>query len=174
MPYIKQDQRNQWDKTINSLVRKIGFDSGKLRYVLIEITNKLVPTKTYANYERAFGFLNCVRLEYNRRVPYYYQLEGAVPIESFDMSKESRQIDTMFVHDIDKDAQGGHLNFLVSSVISRLLVNTEFSRTQIGLVLHDVTNQYYIETIGPYEDIKIEENGDVYDPNVTTLAGPIV
>jgi broad-specificity NMP kinase len=71
--------------------------------------------------------------------------------------------------DVPKEDLPGELNFVISSILNDNIsyyhrVNYEYFNMVIG-VLECVKQELYRRMLGPYEDIKIEENGDVYGNN---------
>ena len=71
MPYIKQQDRAQWDSLIESTTKKlIETDSGPgdLNYVISSIVWKLFKDiPNYANANELMGVLECVKQEFYRR-----------------------------------------------------------------------------------------------------------
>jgi len=165
MPYIRQDQRDQWTKIIDALLLKVRNNSGKLKYFVTTMALKIATPQCYSNYERASGFLCCLSSEFERRVPGIkergnnYQTYPSIP---FDMDTESLAINTNLVHGISKDHQGGHSNYITSVLFEKLIHRGYFEPSEIYSILTDTIENFYHNQIAPYEDIKIQENGDVY------------
>jgi len=58
----------------------------------------------------------------------------------------------------------GHLNYLVSSIIDEVYERNYASLNAAIGVLECVKLELYRRILAPYEDTKIEQNGDVYTP----------
>ena len=160
MPYLKPEDRPQWKPVIDALVDKIKSSSGKLRYLLHVVALKVAAGQRYSDYERAYGFLGCLKQEFDRRLcsRYIRWKQDQVP---FDMSIESRMMDTNFVHGIAKEQHGAHMNFLMSSIYEQLILKGYFEKEVISAIMELAKDDLY-KVIGTYEDKKISENGDVY------------
>lgn len=167
MPYIKPEDRPQWATIITSLVEKVGNSSGRLRYLLCVIAGKIANGGRYANYERAMGFLTCLKYEFDRRLSVLQRYNMSMKAIEFDLYQESTAINTNFVHGISKEAQGGHMNYLLSSIYEQLILRGYFEKEIISAVMHCAIEDFYYKEIAPYEDKKISENGDVYIESVT-------
>jgi hypothetical protein len=162
MPYIKPEARPQWAPIITSLVEKVGNSSGRLRYLLCVIAGKIANGGRYANYERAMGFLTCLSHEFDRRLHVLLVYNTMRDAMEFDLSQESIAINTNFVHGISKEAQGGHMNYLLSSIYEQLILRGYFEKEIISAVMRCAIDDFYYKEVAPYEDKKISENGDVY------------
>ena len=57
--------------------------------------------------------------------------------------------------------QDGSLNYAVTKIIKRLYPQKYFHYNRALGVLTAITQELYRRVIGPYEDTKIKENGDV-------------
>jgi len=84
MPYIKQDDRQKLDHYINTLVSVIGerFDDdekeGVLNYTITSIIEGIARKDNKTNWRyrlinRAIGVLECVKLEFYRRLAGPYE-----------------------------------------------------------------------------------------------------
>lgn len=65
----------------------------------------------------------------------------------------------------------GELNFQVTCLVVDYLQQHGLSYERIGDVTGALTNaaqEFYRRVAGPYEDEKIEKNGDVYPPDLLT------
>lgn len=66
-------------------------------------------------------------------------------------------------------ANGGELNFLFTSIINQFHATNpkryETMNTVIG-ALEACKQEYYRRLCAPYEDVKIEQNGDAYNEEV--------
>jgi len=71
MPYIKQEEREKWDKIIeeiSKLAKDIPEDKidGELNYLITSVLLK-VYKESYFNYNKAIGMLECAKQEFYRR-----------------------------------------------------------------------------------------------------------
>jgi len=68
MPYIKENQRKNFDESIEYIVDMIEIP-GEFNYVISSIANGLLKKKgeRYVNYESIVGTLMCVLLEFYRK-----------------------------------------------------------------------------------------------------------
>jgi hypothetical protein len=82
MPYIKQEDRGQYDATVNSIVHSLALQNrddigGHINYIISSLASKLVSTlgERYATYEKIVGSLECAKLELYRKkiAPYEEQ-----------------------------------------------------------------------------------------------------
>lgn len=76
MPYIKQDQRDQLDSHIGSLLKALPEDqyAGNLNYVITRLADGLLQRqKNYACINEIIGALECAKLELYRRVAGPYE-----------------------------------------------------------------------------------------------------
>ena len=83
MPYIPQKQREDVDKTIDELAQKIRsatpapgyvlYPDGILNYVFTRLLQKNIDPKSYLDFERAIGLLECCKLELYRRAAAPYE-----------------------------------------------------------------------------------------------------
>lgn len=57
----------------------------------------------------------------------------------------------------------GHLNYIISSLVRRVIDDEDGYEwlSSIGGVLSDVRDEFYRTVMVPYEQAKIEENGDI-------------
>jgi len=87
MPYIKEKERVKFEKVIKDLVKLLEKDkenlAGNLNYVVTSIIKRLSKNLRYKKANEIIGALECIKLEYYRRVlaPYEEQkrkLEGDV------------------------------------------------------------------------------------------------
>ena len=71
MPYIKQEERKEWEEIINLVVNKLKSIKpekleGNLNYFITKIL-KSVYEPSYFNYNRAMGLLECIKQEFYRK-----------------------------------------------------------------------------------------------------------
>ena len=55
----------------------------------------------------------------------------------------------------------GDLNYVVTSIFKKLYTPKYFNYNRAIGVLEAIKQEFYRRVVAPYEDIKIEENGDV-------------
>lgn len=77
MPYIKAGNRNKYEKVLENLVKILktlppeAID-GELNYVVTKILKEIYPLR-YFHINKAVGVLECIKLEYYRRVAAPYE-----------------------------------------------------------------------------------------------------
>ncbi|MBI4078913.1 MAG: hypothetical protein HY429_01305 [Candidatus Levybacteria bacterium] len=59
------------------------------------------------------------------------------------------------------EEQDGSLNYIVTKIIKQLYPQKYFHYNRALGVLTAITHELYRRVVGPYEDTKIKENGDV-------------
>ena len=70
-------------------------------------------------------------------------------------------------------ATAGELNFVVTSVVMRFVIDQGLSYQTINDVegaLQNASKEFARRVTAPYEDLKIQENGDVYGPVLALLS----
>ena len=77
MPYIKPDNRNKYEKILEELVKILKIlppeeIDGELNYVVTKILKEIYPLR-YFHINKAVGVLECIKLEYYRRVAAPYE-----------------------------------------------------------------------------------------------------
>jgi hypothetical protein len=77
LPYIKADKRKKYKKTLKELVRILKTlppeeIDGELNYVVTKILKEIYPLR-YFHINKAIGVLECIKLEYYRRVAATYE-----------------------------------------------------------------------------------------------------
>ena len=72
-------------------------------------------------------------------------------------------IDPVIEHlkNLPVEEQDGTLNYLVTKIIKQVYPKKYFHLNRALGVLSAITQELYRRVIGPYEDEKIKENGDV-------------
>jgi len=66
-----------------------------------------------------------------------------------------------------EDLAAGNLNYIITKIISEWVLSKGLRYATINEVkgvLHSVIDEFDRRVVGPYEDRKIEDNGDVYPP----------
>ena len=71
MPYIKKEDRAEWDKIVKEISKKIenipeDKKEGNLNYFITRLL-KTVYIPGYFNYNRVMGLLECIKQEFYRR-----------------------------------------------------------------------------------------------------------
>lgn len=77
MPYIKTEKRVKYEKALNELVGILKSlqpeeVDGELNYVVTKILKGVYPLKYY-HLNKAIGVLECIKLEFYRRVAAPYE-----------------------------------------------------------------------------------------------------
>lgn len=77
MPYIKPERRAKYDKALHELVgilKSLPAEEvdGELNYVVTKILKGVYPLKYY-HINKAIGVLECIKLEFYRRVAAPYE-----------------------------------------------------------------------------------------------------
>lgn len=72
MPYIKPEDRPKYDKILTEIIEILKAQpvervDGELNYCVTRIMKEIYPPK-YFNYNRAVGVLECIKLEFYRRM----------------------------------------------------------------------------------------------------------
>lgn len=62
---------------------------------------------------------------------------------------------------LPQEEQDGSLNYIVTKIIKNIYPQKYFHYNRALGVLTAITHELYRRVIGPYEDTKIKENGDV-------------
>lgn len=84
-------------------------------------------------------------------------------IKPEDREKWGKTIDEIVkkIQEIPDDKKDGELNFLITSILKRTYSPKYFNYNRMMGVLECIKQEAYRKIIAPYEDKKIEENGDV-------------
>ena len=77
MPYIKARNRKKYEKILEELVKILKTlppeeIDGELNYVVTKILKEIYPLR-YFHIDKAIGVLECIKLEYYRRVAAPYE-----------------------------------------------------------------------------------------------------
>ena len=77
MPYITQEERPQYDKVIEELVKLLKEKppesvDGHLNYVVTRVIKEVYPLRYY-HINKAMGVLECIQQEFYRRVAAPYE-----------------------------------------------------------------------------------------------------
>jgi len=77
LPYIKAENRKKYEKILEELVKILKTLSpekidGELNYIVTKILKEIYPLR-YFHINKAVGVLECIKLEYYRRVAAPYE-----------------------------------------------------------------------------------------------------
>ena len=77
MPYIKAENRSKYEKVLENLVKILKTlppeqIDGELNYVVTKILKEIYPLR-YFHINKAVGVLECIKLEFYRRVAAPYE-----------------------------------------------------------------------------------------------------
>ena len=77
MPYIKAGNRKKYEKILEELVKILKTlppekIDGELNYIVTKILKEIYPLR-YFHINKAMGVLECIKLEYYRRVAAPYE-----------------------------------------------------------------------------------------------------
>jgi hypothetical protein len=77
LPYIKSESRVKYEKVLDELIgilKSLPVDEvdGELNYVVTKILKQIYPVR-YFQINKAIGVLECVKLEFYRRVAATYE-----------------------------------------------------------------------------------------------------
>lgn len=77
MPYIKSENRKKFDKVLKELVDILKalppeHVDGELNYVVTKMLKEIYPLRYY-HINKAIGLLECIKLEFYRRVAAPYE-----------------------------------------------------------------------------------------------------
>ena len=77
MPYIKPENRPKYEKQLDELIAifkslPVEEVDGEMNYVITKILREVYPVR-YFHINRAVGVLECVKLEYYRRIAAPYE-----------------------------------------------------------------------------------------------------
>ena len=74
----------------------------------------------------------------------------------------SRQAATSYSYDFDKN-RGGILNYIITRIALKFAGTHSYaSLSQMKAAMTDAADEWYRRQMAPYEDKKIQENGDVF------------
>jgi predicted type IV restriction endonuclease len=78
MPYIKQDKRKIYEKALTELVhllREVPEEErdGHINYIVTVLLKRLYQPPNYRRYNKAIGVLECIKMEFYRRMVSPYE-----------------------------------------------------------------------------------------------------
>jgi hypothetical protein len=66
------------------------------------------------------------------------------------------------LHEVPEEERDGHINYIVTVLLKRLYQPANYRRYNKAIgVLECIKMEFYRTMVGPYEEEKIRENGDV-------------
>lgn len=165
MPYIKADNREKFDRHLEK-IKDLNF--GEFYYFAYNLIKGSIELQgiNYSNMNNHIGVLECCRLEVRRKkgVPYPYTEACTIEIEREDFLP---QLDAV-ISTILKFTPGyGDLNYCIYVLALTLIAkykdtyHCNLAINSINRELRKVIDEIYLTLIAPYEQLKIEENGDV-------------
>jgi hypothetical protein len=80
MPYIKQEERKKYERVLSDLVHLLEEipeenRDGHINYIVTVLLKRLYRPPTYRKYNRVIGVLECIKLEFYRRIVGHYEDE---------------------------------------------------------------------------------------------------
>jgi hypothetical protein len=159
MPYIKKEYRKILDPTINLLIP-----------VFIEETINMVVSlaKEISEFEEnKGGILNYIisRLCLGFLTKESYKEMSIIRAAINDASDNLFFIDfnTTFTYKYDKKQDSSILSYIIICIgMGFLLDGTKKDVSIIRAAMNDASDEWYRRKMVPYEDKKIQENGDIY------------
>lgn len=171
MPYIKQEDRKQFDSEIDSLVETVTDikNFGDLYYIIGSLIMKTIKPKQYRQMLEITGLLMNIRQELCRRISVRPYSPPKFKIEfSFADQKPIIQYDFEISILAAKLREGcgdiyGNMNYGITSFLVKTYTHS-IGSLAVGIIsmLEKLNNDFYDQIAGPYEDLKIKENGDIF------------
>lgn len=174
--FFEYIQENTLNKTSGAMIEFfIELVHGSYHQALAARNKENAFKISYSVYNEMVGVFECALLEYARRnehVPVTrLDVEISVNEERFYDSELKNLVDTIVDETYCQNLSviSGHLNYLMTAMIYALNTRTNevglytktFSVGKIISILDFAKMALYGEMVIPYEDVKIEENGDV-------------
>lgn len=67
-----------------------------------------------------------------------------------------------FLHEVPEEDRDGEINYIVTVILKRIYQPPKYYRYNRAMgVLECIKQEFYRRVVAPYEDKKIQENGDV-------------
>ena len=159
MPYILKENRHHFDSVIEILYNS-GLYNDELIYVLFEYCKKHIKP-SYNNYKNFCGELQQCATEIERRTRTNELSIVDIIFVDPHVTKGRRvlcDIKIAFMKEADIKVNGD-LNYILYGLAIRELTFEQYQEYcgQLRLAAKKIT----IDILAPYEDVKIEENGDV-------------
>lgn len=174
MPYIKQEDRPQFEDEINSLVDTVTDvqNFNDLYYIIGSLVMKTIKPKRYRQMLEATGLLMNIQQELCRRIvgfdPYSPPKFECTPFFMPDGKEFKTEYDFEISSLAAKLREGcgdlyGNMNYAITSFLVKTYTHSiSLWAVNILSVLDKLNDDFYEIVVSPYEDLKIEENGDVY------------
>ena len=173
MPYIKQEDRKQFDSEINSLVDTVTDIKNfhDLYYIIGSLVMKTIKPKRYRQMLEVTGLFMNIRQEFCRRIvggPYSPPKFEGTPFFAPETEEFKIQYDFEISVLAAKLREGcgdiyGNMNYVITSFLVKTYTHSiGLWSIEILSVLDKLNVDFYDVVAAPYEDLKIEENGDVY------------
>ena len=166
MPYIKQENRPKFDKVIDCL-NEDYIKPLEITYILFELCKRYI-TPSYNNYKNFCGELRQCATEIERRTgALQLNVSHILPmLNEYDPISErmdlcERKINFMIKSDIKVN---GDLNYILYGYCNHHITTFYHNKAQFSMFskeLREAACLIEVEILAPYEDKKIEENGDV-------------
>jgi len=157
MPYILKKHRPQFDSLLKEMY-EIKINSNNIFYMIYMYCKRYI-TPSYKNYRNYIGEILCCAAEIKRKFPEKIS-KGLSPV-NFD--KDFSYIDiaqynlVTFMRNYNIEVNGD-LNYILFAYFVRY-IKEDFDSYIMSIYL---ASSFIIDTLlAPYEDKKIEENGDI-------------
>lgn len=173
MPYIEKQDRSFYTEPIKQTISKLlkiekeedRYDT--IRTIIINVIKNSYPENLrYFQHNEIVGMLECCRLEWYRRrkLESYTSTTNfpLVPIKSFFGPKE---LISKYIKNSNQESKAGNLNYFITALLTSYYNSTEqktrYLEEELCSLVADIKEFWYEKETAPYEDEKIEENGDV-------------
>lgn len=160
MPYIKQEKRPPLDEIAKLMIlAKVGTD-GNLKYILFRFCENHVE-KRYGSLKNFIGELAETSAEIKRRYPDSRKSTRTFRgIKNNRIKRNKEDLDAVVQAMADAGVKAnGDLNYLLSTFFKRYIPKTD-TKNYLA-TLSKTIMEIRQKILGPYEDEKIQENGDV-------------
>ena len=178
MPYITQKDRKPYEKLILDLSKflkqkKVTNKSSIITSIIIDLIQDVYPDRlTYSKHNEIIGMLSCCMQEWQRRKSLSGYCTDPLMVNSRpDLKGKVKALTINLAHKIKVSTCAysvpGHLNYcitrLLTETFSPLSSLTPLEQEDILDILASIHLYWYEQHTAPYEDLKIEENGDVLE-----------
>jgi hypothetical protein len=187
MPYITQEDRQDYDNLLIKIATKIRKNK---KVDIFKMTGNIADDLirevycfdlNYYAYNEIIGMLCCCLNEWVRR----HDLEGyssdddyLMDFEYLDSHKEVNPIYKLLqevafrIKEKPKESWAGQLNYCITKLLTEVFSPydrlTPLEKEDTVSILGGLLAYWYEHRVSPYEDLKIDVNGDVYsDRNLT-------
>ena len=172
MPYIPQKDREPYTSIIQEINKKVPENEDAyflLTGFIFDLLTRVYDPSTmrYWEHNEVIGMLECCKLEWYRKK----QIDGYVQNQEWIMQREDNnrftdelnQLESL-IKPLDHIIKAGTLNFLITSILTYVfspVVKPQHVKEDIISMVETVKLHWYEFITAPYEDEKLEENGDV-------------